>query len=116
MTISHNDLIEALAAARPVVVVDVRERQEQATLYMGGINLPAARLTRAEYMDQLAPYAALQNVLFVCVCNHARGQRAPYAAGLLQTKGYNAVVLEGGMYAGWSKYQKKRTIPLPLIP
>jgi molybdopterin/thiamine biosynthesis adenylyltransferase/rhodanese-related sulfurtransferase len=85
---------ELLAGADPPVLVDIRERNEWETGWIGG----AVRIPMSELGDQLDPYRDRRVVLY---CAH--GNRSLRLATALSDVGYSKVVSLAGGIVAWDQ-------------
>jgi len=102
------DLSKQLAAGRELVLLDVREPAEFATLRIpGSINVPRGVLEQScewDYDETVPLLAAGRELEVVVVCRS--GKRSALAADVLLSMGYtNVVSLKTGV-RGWNDYEQ----------
>ncbi|OZC02783.1 molybdopterin-synthase adenylyltransferase MoeB [Rubricoccus marinus] len=94
-TLTVQDLKTRLDAGEDVFLLDVRSRDEHAFADIGGAIIPLPELSNR--WDELDPYADRALVVY---CKS--GGRSGVAVSMLQSRGFDALSLEGGIDA-WSE-------------
>ncbi|MFP9192643.1 rhodanese-like domain-containing protein [Natronosalvus vescus] len=105
-TIRPDELDDRLESGEQLFVLDIRPRRlHRANAIAGSYNLPVydelRKGDKAAFRDRLEEIPTDRDVVVVC----KMGVVARRATGILETEGYEAATLAGGM-SGWSGYQK----------
>ena len=99
ISISINELKQAMQADRSPIIIDVRDEDEYLAGHIpGAIMVPAKQME--QHLDMLKQYRKQEIVLY-CVS----GRRASAAATVLEDAGFKKVRLLEGNYPGWSEAQ-----------
>jgi len=97
--VSPRELRERLSGSRPPMVIDVRGPRESAAGHIpGAVNLPLAKVPQAvKRTDPTTALVTYRNM------HHPGASRGERAQALLEVKGFQAAVLEGGLPAWTSE-------------